>query len=183
MDGTLTVPAHDFSYARQELEIPAGQDILSALGTRTEEEQAHAAQWLADWELDIARRAKAQPDAVCLLEALSRQGCQLGVVTRNTLPNARITLEAAGLAAWFPYEDVLGRDCAPPKPKPDALQLLMRRWGALLNQSVMVGDYIHDIRAGNAAGINTVLVRRGLECPSDDEADVVVTELDALLQS
>ena len=40
----------------------------------------------------------------------------------------------------------------------------MRRWGATPSQSVMVGDYIHDIRAGNAAGMKTVLVK-GVRIP------------------
>ena len=43
MDGTLTVPAHDFSYARQMLNIAAHEDILSALAKRTNEEQKEAA--------------------------------------------------------------------------------------------------------------------------------------------
>ena len=180
MDGTLTVPAHDFSEARRALNIGAEEDILAALSVRSPQEQEAAAQWLAAWELDIARSSVAQQDAVRLLACLKKRGCTLGVVTRNTRPNALITLSAAGLDSWFRDADILGRESAPPKPKPDALELLMRRWGATPSQSVMVGDYIHDIRAGNAAGMKTVLVKRGTDSPSDVEADIVVTALDHL---
>ena len=181
MDGTLTVPAHDFSYARQMLNIAAHEDILSALAKRTNEEQKEAAAWLANWELEIARAAVAQQDAVCLLDALTARGCTLGVVTRNTRPNALITLRAAGLEHWFRDEDVLGRESAPPKPKPDALNELLQRWGAAPNDAVMVGDYIHDVRAGNAAGMASVLVLRGATAPSDEEADWVVRSLNEVV--
>lgn len=181
MDGTLTVPAHDFSYARHALKIAAHEDILSALARRSSEEQKKASAWLANWELEIARTSVAQEDAVRLLDALTARGCTLGVVTRNTRPNALITLRAAGLDRWFRDEDVLGRESAPPKPKPDALNDLLQRWGAVPSDGVMVGDYIHDVRAGNAAGMATVLVLRGAASPSDEEADWVVRTLDEVM--
>ena len=54
MDGTLTVPAHDFSEARRALNIGAEEDILAALSVRSPQEQEAAAQWLAAWGIDIA---------------------------------------------------------------------------------------------------------------------------------
>lgn len=181
MDGTLTVPAHDFSYARRALKIAEHEDILSALASRSSEEQQEAAAWLANWELEIAHASVAQQDAIQLLDALTARGCTLGVVTRNTRPNALITLRAAGLDCWFRDEDVLGRESAPPKPKPDALNDLLQRWGAVPSDGVMVGDYIHDVRAGNAAGMATVLVLRGATSSSDAEADWVVQSLDEIV--
>jgi phosphoglycolate phosphatase-like HAD superfamily hydrolase len=41
----------------------------------------------------------------------------------------------------------------------------------------MLGDYLHDVRAGRAAGTATVLVRRKAELGWDDEADLVVESL------
>ena len=181
MDGTLTVPAHDFQYARKQLDIPLDQDILGALAERTADEQAEAARWLEEWEREIAYQSKAQPDAVALLSALRARGCQLGVVTRNTRENAFITLRAAGLSEWFADEDILGRHDAVPKPDPAALLVLLNRWGAPAHQAVMVGDYIHDSQAGRAAGMYTVLVLRDGPRPWEAEADQLVEDLSILV--
>ena len=105
----------------------------------------------------------------------------MGVVTRNTRENAAITLEAAGLMKWFDFEDVLGRHDAVPKPDPAALNLLLDRWSANANDAVMVGDYVHDSRAGRAAGMRTVLVMRNGSRPWEEEADQLVEDLAVLL--
>ena len=181
MDGTLTVPAHDFQYARQQLGIPSDQDILGALSTRSDAERAEATRWLETWERDIAYQSQAQQDAVTLLAALRARDCRLGVVTRNTRENAVITLQAAGLSHWFADEDVLGRHDAAPKPDPAALQLLLNRWSASASEAVMVGDYIHDSRAGRAAGMHTVLVMRNGARDWQNEADWLVEDLSGLV--
>jgi phosphoglycolate phosphatase-like HAD superfamily hydrolase len=41
----------------------------------------------------------------------------------------------------------------------------------------MVGDYLHDVRAGRAAGTATVLVRRKQESGWEGEADLLVDAL------
>ena len=177
MDGTLTQPAHDFVFARRTLKIPPHGDILSEIGRRSIPEQEAAHRWLNAWEEDIARRAQPQQDAVELLTWLHDQGCVYGVVTRNTKPNALLTLEAAGLSKWFPPEVILGREDAPPKPDPAALNRLLKQWNAAPHQAVMVGDYIHDSRAGRAAGVATLLVLRHQETGWQHEADFVVDHL------
>jgi hypothetical protein len=40
LDGTLTLPMHDFAFIRHELAIPDGSDILEHLGTLLPEEAA-----------------------------------------------------------------------------------------------------------------------------------------------
>ncbi|HEY5959424.1 MAG TPA: HAD hydrolase-like protein, partial [Polyangiaceae bacterium] len=70
--------------------------------------------------------------------------------------NARVTLTAAGLAGYFRPESVLTRDSARPKPHPDGVLTLCRQFGHLPAESVMVGDYLHDLECGRRAGAYTV---------------------------
>jgi HAD superfamily hydrolase (TIGR01549 family) len=177
MDGTLTVPAHDFAHARRRLGVPDGVDILDHIASLSLGARQEAERWLHLWELEIAQRSRPQDDALALVLALQRAGCKLGVLTRNTRDNALRTLQVIGMGEVFAPEHTLGRDCAPPKPHPGGIHLLLDRLGATAASTVMVGDYIHDVRAGRRAGTATLLIDRGDASGWEDEADLLVSSL------
>jgi len=182
LDGTLTVPAHDFDAMRLELGLPAGVGILEALGALDEATAAPKWARLLAWEREIAAAARVQPDAYVLLEALSGRGARLGVLTRNTAPIAWETLRVVGLDGYFDPAFVLGRDAVAHKPSPEGVLRLLELWGANPDDAVMVGDYVHDLHAGRTAGVATVLVDRpGRGADWVAFADRVVDRLDALL--
>lgn len=184
LDGTLTRSMHDFTWIRRELGLPEGEGILEALAALPPAVSAQKHAVLAAWEMDIAERSVVEPDATALVEALVGSGATLGLFTRNGREIAARTLEVTGLAAYFPEPGRITRDCAPPKPLPDGLFVLLRRWGAAAEDAVMVGDWHYDIDAGRAAGLRTVLVdREGSDYPWADRADFVVRRLDALLEA
>ena len=181
MDGTLTVPVHDFDAIRAALGLREGHPILEELAAMPVEQAAPLRAKLAEIELDLARGARAWPAAAGLLESLGARGAKVGILTRNRSDLARVTLEAAGLDSYFRPVDVLGRDDAEPKPSPEGIQKLMNSWGGQPHDTVMVGDYVFDLMAGRAAGAATVLVnRRGVRA-WDGWADRVIQSLDELL--
>ena len=177
LDGTLTVPVHDFQYARRVLAIAPQEDILTALSKRSPAERAAAARWLRQWELELAARAQLQADAEQLLAHLCESGCRLGILTRNTRAVALQTLDAIGLRSLLDDAAVLGRDSARPKPHPEGIEVLLRHFGVSPTDAVMVGDYLHDVRAGRAAGTATLLVCHHGEDGWEGEADLVVGRL------
>ncbi len=184
MDGTLTVPAHDFAAFKREHQLPEDQDLLGAALALGEPRRSAVLQAIRDWEDHLAMTAQAQADALTLLRELLARGGRLAVLTRNSRKGAFVTLNAAGLREFFPDDDlVLGRDCAPAKPAPDGIELLMDRAGYTPAQTVMVGDWVFDIQAGRNAGTGTVLVERHGPSPADwaPWADVTVTDLRDLL--
>ena len=181
LDGTLTVPVHDFDALRALLQIPADEDILAHIDAAAPARQRQLRSAVHQWEGALADRAVAQDDAWALLSALQAQGARLGVLTRNTRETAHRTLQAAGLAGFFDPVDVVGREDAAAKPAPDGVLLLLRRWGLTAEDGVMVGDYLYDSQAGRAAGAATVLVLRGGDQGWDPAADVVLTDLRWLL--
>ena len=184
MDGTLTVPAHDFAGFKRDNGIPPDQDLLSAANERSVTGRAELLAAISEWEGRIAAAAVAQEDAVALLQVLSERGDNLAVVTRNTLEHAMTTLRASGLLPFFTDERViLGRDCAPAKPRPDALLVVLAHWKVEAHQAVMVGDWVHDVRAGRSAGCTTVLIERtsGVGDEWLASCDHVVQDLRALL--
>ncbi|MFY9960686.1 Phosphoglycolate phosphatase [compost metagenome] len=158
MDGTLTVAVHDFAAIREALEIPPADDILTHLAALPAAEAAAKHAWLLEHERDLAIGSQAAVGAVELVRELAGRGCQLGILTRNALELAHVTLEAIGLAECFAEPYVLGRDEAPPKPHPGGLLKLANAWQVQPSEMVMVGDYRFDLDCGRAAGARTVLV-------------------------
>ena len=168
MDGTLTVPAHDFAAFKRANGLSEDEDLLSAAGRMATAERAAFMQRIREWELRIAASSTAQEDAVALLSALTGRGATCGVLTRNTRDNALLTLEAADLMRFFPDEQaILGRNCATAKPHPAGVNKLLDHWDVRPERAVMVGDWVHDVAAGHAAGTATILVlRHGTPDPS-----------------
>ncbi len=177
LDGTLTEAVHDFPAIARTLGLPSDSPILESLSSLPETEAAPIHRRLDEIELAIARRATAAPGAGSLLGLLRRRGARLGIVTRNTRVAARATLEVSRLAGHFGEDDIISRHDAPPKPDPEGIERLLRRWGAEAEDAVMVGDYLFDLQAGREAGVTTVYVDPSGGFPWRDHADTHVTSL------
>jgi len=96
------------------------------------------------------------PGVIEMLDALSRSGYRLGVLTTATRRAATSMLTAAGLAGYFPVV-VGGDDVSRPKPAPDGLELSCRQLGTGVSVAVYVGDAAVDLQcadAANASGIH-----------------------------
>ncbi len=156
LDGTLTVSAHDFDHMRRELGLAPQTPILEALGAMPPEEAAPLWQQLNDLEFYYAGKASLMQGAPELLQRLHDDGRQLAILTRNTMPVVRQTLETCRLDHFFPLEHILDRDACIPKPSPDGIERLLEFWRADATDTVMVGDYLYDLEAGKGAGVATV---------------------------
>lgn len=181
LDGTLTVPVHDFDAIRRQLGLAPGLPILEQLDALPGERAAALHEMLEAIELGLAHDARAWPGVAELLRTLRDRDARLGVLTRNLGRLAEITLKVAGLGGLFHPEDVLGRTDAAPKPSPEGIALLLDRWGASPEDAVMVGDYLFDLQAGRSAGAATVLLDPDWDRPWHHLADRVIRRLDLSL--
>ncbi len=181
MDGTLTHAVHDFDAIRAELGLPAGEPILEALDRMPAHESQPLWEQLDAIEVKLARKATPQAGVDTLLAGLQARGCKLGIVTRNSLANARETLRACRLQSFFPEPHIKDRDSGAPKPQPDALLALIAHWEAASDDVVMVGDFLYDLQAGRSAGVATVYVDYAGTSQWSAHADISVTRLDQLL--
>jgi HAD superfamily hydrolase (TIGR01509 family) len=156
LDGTLTVPVHDFAAIRTHLGVPGGVDILGYLASLPEAEGRLLGERLEGIERELTVQTAAAPGVRELMDVLSRRHCRLGILTRNTREIARLTLTHVGLEGFFAPEEILGRNEARPKPEADGLHRLAGLWSVPAEELVMVGDYLHDLQAGRAAGAATI---------------------------
>lgn len=181
LDGTLTVPVHDFAAIRRALGIPENHDILGALALLPPAESARKHAWLLDHERALAHRAEPSPGAVELIHELRARDCRVGILTRNAQELALVTLRALGLGDHFEEAFVLGRDEAPPKPHPGGLVRLAAEWGVAPGDLVMVGDYRFDLECARAAGARSILVNMS-ENPWPEFTDWFAEDCGALLR-
>ena len=182
LDGTLTLPVHDFEHIRAELGLSSGADILGSLAALPQKERARQYARLDELELFYAARTQPAPAVVELLAVLHQRGCQMGILTRNSRAVALRSLEAIGARQFFETGNVLGRDEALPKPDPQGIERLLQRWCAKPWQAVMVGDFRYDLEAGRACGTATIHLDHGVHAGWPELTDLRVTSLAELLQ-
>ena len=161
LDGTLTIPVHDFIAIKRELGLDLGTDILTSMAALSESEHTEKREVLRKIELELAENAQPAPGGQDLLAVLSQRDCTLGILTRNSVECAWITLRAIGLHSFFDEGSVIGRESANPKPDPGGIFKLLSLWGAEPQHSIMVGDFLYDMSAGKSAGTATIHVDSG----------------------
>lgn len=177
MDGTLTIAQHDFDAIRDELGLPESLPILESLDLLPKEESELLHKRLDQIELDIAAESKMADGADKLLETLLNNGANIGILTRNNKINISVTLEAAGLDGYFSDDNLLSRECAIPKPAPDGILRLLNQWKVGTEDSIMVGDHLHDLLSGKAAGAKTLYVDPTGEFIFKQDADMCIRQL------
>ena len=180
MDGTLTLAVHDFPAIRNKLGINKDLDIIEAIESLPPEEAREKFRLLDEIEIGLTLRSQEQPGAEQLLTLLSEQNKMLGILTRNTVRNAKDTLVECNLKKFFPDQQILGRESAAPKPSPDGINILLNQWEVDPASAVMVGDYKYDLEAGRSAGTATIYVDVNEENLWSDFADLHVYHLNQI---
>lgn len=184
LDGTLTLPVHDFPAIRRALGMrDSDPDILGFLASLPPGEAAARHARLIEIEYELADRTAAAPGAVRLLDQLLRRNACVGILTRNTREIALHTLGQIGLKGYFAPDAILGREEAAPKPHPEGIEKLLAAWGSTPDETVMVGDYLFDLQVGRAAGTATIHVDRSCLFRWPELADLAVATLEELAES
>ena len=110
MDGTVTVPKHDFAALRKRLQLPPGSDILKEIDAKPPEIQKRDHIILEQWEEEIAYKGEAAPDALELLKKLQTHGAQESATRRiltdgfNVTPQVRKSAASAVSSPGSPFQ-------------------------------------------------------------------------------
>jgi pyrophosphatase PpaX len=99
-------------------------------------------------------RVMAYPGIVDVVLAIRAAGYRTGLVTSKNKPGALRGLRLAGLEAAM--ELIIGADdVVNPKPHAEPVEAALRLIGQPAERALYVGDSIHDMESGRAAGVKT----------------------------
>jgi phosphoglycolate phosphatase len=134
--------------------------------------------------LSALSQSEPQAPAVPLrqvFEGLKARGLKIGLATNDTEAPARAHLAGAGVLDLFDF--VAGCDSGwGGKPAPGQLLAFCGRVGVEPSRSVMVGDSLHDLHAGRAAGMKRAAVLTGIAEAAElaPHADMVLPDISHL---
>lgn len=105
---------------------------------------------------------KLLPNVLLTLRNLSKRA-KLSLVTMRSVPKKTLIkeLENLKIAKYFDLF-VTALDTKKPKPSPEAVLKCVDNMNLQLDDCIIVGDSINDVRAGKAAGVKTVSVLSGI---------------------
>jgi hydrogenase expression/formation protein HypE len=163
-DGTLTHPdSLDFPALRDAIGCPPGTLILEYIDALpTEPERVLKRKILWDFELTAARASVPNDGAEELIRLLQGHGVPIGILTRNTRSSIMESLKNFTTVSEKDFAVIVTRESeGRPKPHPDGVLAAARALGVQPGELLVVGDFVFDIAAGQAAGAPTVLVTNG----------------------
>ncbi|MCI2393055.1 HAD family hydrolase [Aliiroseovarius sediminis] len=163
---------------RRDSVVIAGtpSQIVSAL-------RQHTAYSAEDLETLLNEQAAVAPqvEAVALvpfLNVLRQRGLRVGVATNDAERPARAHLDGAGITDLLDF--ISGYDSGHgAKPDPGPCLAFARAMNLAPERVAMVGDSLHDLHAGRAAGMKTIAVLTGLATADElaPFADVVLDDI------
>jgi pyrophosphatase PpaX len=94
------------------------------------------------------------PGILDALRKIKAAALQTGLVTSKNRPGALRGLRLVGLEAFLDVM-VCADEVSNPKPHPEPVELAVSLLGGQPDSTVYVGDSIHDMQSGRAAGVKT----------------------------
>lgn len=175
MDGTLTVPTLDFNAMRNEIGLPEG-DLAEEVFRLPPEEQQKAWAIIERHETEAIRDQRLQDNTEPFLASCRAADIKLGIVTRNE----RRSVDALCSRYGLEFDSIVTREFQFIKPHPAPILHILKQWNLLPHEVLMIGDYIHDIDCGRAAGTKTCFYYNQGSSDHGKHADFVARSIEDL---
>ncbi len=171
-DGTLTHPGSlDLPGFARSIGCPAGRPVLEWIESLPDaHERGHCARLLEEFELRAAAESHPNPGAEEVVRELRALGLKLGILSRNGRAAIdRSLLNFPSLTA-ADFDLIITRDTPlPPKPAPDGILHAANSLRVRVEEVMLVGDYVLDLRASRQAGsIGVLLINDSDRPPCSD---------------
>jgi len=179
LDGTITRPFLDFDEIRREMGIAGDAGpILEIMQNMTEPQRRSAEAILHKHEQQAVRFSRLNPGAAQTIDALRSRGIKIGIVTRNRRENALEIAKKHNLS----FDAIVDRHDGPVKPDAFGLLQLCKQFNVRPEETLMVGDYLHDMLCAKAAKAIGVLLKNHKMAENFVKyADFVINKLDGVL--
>lgn len=181
LDNTLV--DSDLDFAAMKAEIGTDEPILEYRAAADPEEQRRVDEILDRHERRAAATCGLSDGAAEVLAFLRAGGVKTALLTRNSRQSVNTVIARHDLR----FDFIVSREDAVPKPSPEPVRLICRVLEVTPQETLVVGDYLYDIQAGQAAGCRTLLldgpnrhrftVEADYEAPSLHEARGIMQDL------
>lgn len=171
LDGTLIdsieliLNSARHAFQKLERECPSDEEWLTGVGiplvtmfdryARDEADRAALIAAYREYQMEHHDRlVRCYDEVVDTVVELRRRGHELGIVTSKSEYLALRALNQVGLSRHV--DTIVGCDASTRhKPDPEPVRIALHRLGCAPTEAIFVGDSIHDILAGNAAGVRS----------------------------
>lgn len=178
LDGTLVDSKLDFDKMRLDIGIPYSLPILEFVESSNDEDfKKFAYTIIHDHELKGAQSSTPIRDADSFLEFLTKNNFPIAIVTRNSLEVTNLTIEKFN---WN-FNLVLTRDCAPAKPKPDAIIKIANNFDILLENILFIGDHDFDLETAKNAKCISGLITHHYNQNLTTKADLCINNFKEII--
>jgi HAD superfamily hydrolase (TIGR01549 family) len=150
-----TIVDSDLDFAAIRAEIGTDEPILEYRAAAGEAEKQRVDEILDRHESRAAETCGLCDGAVEMLSFLRAHGIRTALLTRNSRQSVNTVLARHRLQ----FDFIVSREDSAPKPSPEPVFLICKRFGVQPSDALMVGDYLYDIQTGQAAGARTILVQ------------------------
>ena len=154
MDGTRTEELLDFPAIRRDIGISGPGGIIEHIAQLNPEGRKRAMEILDRHECAAAETCGLNEGALHVVATLREKGIKTALLTRNSAQSVRRVFARHGLA----LDHISSRENAPHKPHPDSILNITRKFAIDPRQTLMIGDYLYDLQAAQAAGADSVLL-------------------------
>jgi len=201
LDGTLIdsieliLTSARYAFEKLERDAPSDSEWLAGIGiplftmfgryARDEEDVGVLIAAYREYQLaNHDRLTRCYDNVVDTVKALNERGHEIGIVTSKSEALAMRGLAHVRLARYV--DTIVGCDGSTRhKPDPEPVQIALTRLDCPPRDAIFVGDSVHDIIAGNAAGVRTAAATWGAFKRSDLESarpNLYLDDVSALLQ-
>lgn len=167
----LTPPTYDQTRHIVGLSLGEGCRMLAPVGSSDDQidqlEDAYRSAFIKNRKVP-GYHEPLYDGAITTLEALANQNCLMAIATGKSYKGIESIFGMHDLKRYF--DTVWCADDGPGKPNPFMVVEAMKVMGCEADQTVMVGDAIHDIHMGRAAGVTTHGVSWGFGTSAELEA-------------
>ncbi len=177
MDGTITEPVFDFDAIRQEVLEATGYS--GDIETYPKKERDIAWQIIMRHEHNAAQNQAVKPGTHDFLERCRNNRIPCGLLTLNCRKNVDTLLQKFDLS----FDIIITREHENPKPHPAPVLEMTKQWGIHPQDTLLVGDFIHDIQCGRSAGTKTCFFANPGHRDFTHEADITVKSMHELMQA
>ena len=153
LDGTLTEPILDFKQIRSEIGLPDG-DLLAGIKAMNPLQRDRAAAILERHERYAVEHSTLNDGVPETLTTLRKRQISIGLLTRNTRENTLHVARRHDLT----FDAIVDRYDGPAKPDGAGVLNLCGQFGVVPSETLVVGDFLHDLQSARNAGAIAVLM-------------------------